>query len=96
VEGFLPAWGRLSSDNPLRLLLRRLEEAQAPPPALSDPDRALYPERGGSERHVRLVDTADARLGWEWPRSWERERKLGKRASHKQHDSVKAAYATRH
>jgi hypothetical protein len=96
VEGFLPALGRLSSDNPLRLLLNRIEEAQEPPPAVNDPYRAIYPERSGSERHVRLVDPADARPGWEWPRSWERERKLGKRASREKDDPVKAAYAERH
>jgi hypothetical protein len=94
VEGFLPAWGRVSGDNPLRLLLKRLEEAQEPPPAVSDPYRAVYPERRESERHVRLVDPADARPGWEWPSSWARERKLAKRPQPNR-DPVKAAYAER-
>ena len=96
MEGFLPAWGRFSDDNPLRVLLKRIEEAQELPPAIRDPYGALYPERRESERHVRLVDPAGARPEWERPRSWQRERKVGKRASREKHDPVKAAYAERH
>jgi hypothetical protein len=96
VEGFLPAWMRFSDGTPLRLLLKRIEEAQEPPPALSDPYRAVYPKRRESERHVRLVDSADARPDWEWPGSWERERKISKRPQRTRQDPVKAAYAKRH
>ena len=95
VEGFLPAWSRFSEDNPLRHFLKRLEEAQEPPPSLSDPYRAVYPERREAERHVRLVDPADARPGWEWPTSWEQERKLRKGRQSAGHDPIKAAYGER-
>jgi hypothetical protein len=94
VEGFLPAWGRFSSDNPLRLLFKRIEEAQEPPPALSDPYRAVYPERKESERHVRVVDPTEARPDWEWPSSWQRERKAGK-AQPSPQAPIKAAYDER-
>jgi hypothetical protein len=96
VEGFLAAWGRFSIDNPLRSLLKRIEEAQEPPPALSDPYRAAYPQRSESERHVEVVDWTDVRPDREWPRSWERARKLGNGRQAARQDPIKAAYAKRH
>jgi hypothetical protein len=94
VEEFLPASGRVADEKPLRLLPRRIQEAQEPPPTLSDPYQAVYPERSGSERHVRVVSQTEVRSNWKWPESWERARKQAK--PQRRLDPVQKAYAKRH
>ena len=92
VEGFLPPWVRLSGDNPLRLLLKRIEEAQEPPPPVRDPYRAVYPERRDAERHVNVLGPAEGRADWERPGFAKRRN----RSQRQNRDPIKAAYDRRH
>ena len=87
MEEFLPASRQFSDDDSLPVMVKRT----APTP--SDPYRAVYPERSGSERHVRVVSEAEVRSNWKWPESWERARKRAKPQTRQ--DPVKKAYAKR-